>query len=41
LAIPGEAIGAIINAPYTLLEQVVAKAANKSLSIYFEDALGK
>ncbi|MFT4856568.1 MAG: CubicO group peptidase (beta-lactamase class C family) [Algoriphagus sp.] len=29
------------NGPYTLLEQVVAKAANKSYQSYFEDALGE
>jgi CubicO group peptidase (beta-lactamase class C family) len=40
LANPGER-WSYHNATYTLLEQVVAKAANKSYQSYFEDALGK
>jgi len=40
LAHPGER-WSYHNAPYTLLEQVVAKAANKSYQSYFEDVLGE
>jgi CubicO group peptidase (beta-lactamase class C family) len=40
LAKPGER-WSYHNAPYTLLEQVVAKAANRSYQSYFEEVLGK
>jgi len=40
LAKPGER-WSYHNAPYTLLEQVVANAAGKSYQSYFEEALGK